>query len=292
MKDAIVVKNICKHYKDFSLDHVSFRVPQGSIVGFVGENGAGKSTSIRAILDLITLDGGSVEVLGLDQEERKDPAWREQIGVVFDVGHLPELMTAAEIDRIMAGIYKQWDSQKYFGYLKQFKLSRDKKYKEFSRGMKMKLSLAVAMSHGAKLLVLDEHTGGLDPIVRDEILDIFLDYIQEEDHSILISSHIISDLEKVADYIVFIHEGQVCLQEETGKLLEQYGIVRTTSEQADQLMADPCMANQVVGRRDSRFHCEIMVRDRDEICNRYPDLVVDSAGIEEIMLYTIKGARS
>ena len=292
MKDAIVVKNICKHYKDFSLDHVSFRVPQGSIVGFVGENGAGKSTSIRAILDLITLDGGSVEVLGLDREERKDPAWREQIGVVFDVGHLPELMTAVEIDRIMAGIYKQWDSQKYFGYVKQFKLARDKKYKEFSRGMKMKLSLAVAMSHGAKLLVLDEPTGGLDPIVRDEILDIFLDYIQEDSHSILISSHIISDLEKVADYIVFIHEGKVLLQEETGKLLEQYGIVRTTAEQADQLMADPYLVGLVVGRRDSRFHCEIMVNDRDRIRDNYPNLVVDPAGIEEIMLYTIKGARS
>ena len=286
MKNAIVVKNICKKYEDFSLDHVSFRVPEGSIVGFIGENGAGKSTTIRAILDLIRLDGGSVEVLGMSREERQDPAWREQIGVVFDVGHIPDLLTAGEMDKVMSGIYRQWDSQTYFRYLKQFKLAKDKKYKDFSRGMKMKLSLAVAMSHGAKLLVLDEPTGGLDPIVRDEILDIFLEFIQEEDHSILISSHIISDLEKVADYIVFIHEGKVCLEEEKDHLLEQYGIVRTTPEQAVTLPAE-----LMVGRRDSRFSCEIMVKDRGEMMRRFPDLTIDPAGIEDIMLYTVKGAK-
>ena len=286
MKDAIVVKNICKSYEDFSLDHVSFRVPEGSIVGFVGENGAGKSTTIRAILDLIRVDGGSVEVLGLNREERQDPAWREQIGVVFDVGHIPELLTARQVDRVMAGIYRQWDSQTYQGYLKKFKLAKDKKYKDFSRGMKMKLSLAVAMSHGAKLLILDEPTGGLDPIVRDEILDIFLEFIQEEDHSILISSHIISDLEKVADYIVFIHDGKVCLEEEKDRLLEQYGIVHATPEQATALPKE-----LVVGRRDSRFSCEVMVKDRNEIKRRYPDWAIDSAGIEDIMLYTVKGAK-
>lgn len=286
MKDAIIVKNICKSYEDFSLDHVSFRVPEGSIVGFVGENGAGKSTTIRAILDLIQVDSGSVEVLGRDHGERRDPIWREQIGVVFDVGHIPELLTAGQVDRVMAGIYRQWDSQSYQGYLKKFKLAKDKKYKDFSRGMKMKLSLAVAMSHGAKLLVLDEPTGGLDPIVRDEILDIFLEFIQEEDHSILISSHIISDLEKVADYIVFIHEGKICLVEEKDRLLEKYGIVRTIPEQAAALPAE-----LVVGRRDSRFSCEVMVRDRDEMKRRYPDLTIDPACIEDIMLYTVKGAK-
>ena len=286
MRNAIVVKNICKNYEDFALDHVSFRVPEGSIVGFIGENGAGKSTTIRAILDLIRLDGGSVEVLGLSREERQDPAWREQIGVVFDVGHIPDLLTAVEMDKVMRGIYRQWDSQTYFGYLKQFKLAKDKKYKDFSRGMKMKLSLAVAMSHGAKLLVLDEPTGGLDPIVRDEILDIFLEFIQEEDHSILISSHIISDLEKVADYIVFIHEGKVCLEEEKDLLLEQYGIVHTSPEQAAILPDD-----LVVGRRDSRFSCEVMVKDRAEMKRRCPELMVDPASIEDIMLYTVKGAK-
>ncbi len=286
MKDAIVVNNICKNYEDFTLDHVSFRVPQGSIVGFVGENGAGKSTTIRAILDLIQIESGSVEVLGLVREERCDPAWREQIGVVFDVGHVPDLLTAAQMDRVMRGIYRQWDSQLYYGYLKKFKLTKDKKYKDFSRGMRMKLSLAVAMSHGAKLLILDEPTGGLDPIVRDEILDIFLEFIQEEDHSILISSHIISDLEKVADYIVFIHEGRICLEEEKDRLLEQYGIVHTTPELADGLPEE-----LVVGRRDSRFSCDVMVKDRHEIHRRYPDLAVDPAGIEDIMLYTVKGVK-
>ncbi|MBP3700328.1 MAG: ABC transporter ATP-binding protein [Lachnospiraceae bacterium] len=286
MNDAIMVKNICKKYEDFTLDHVSFRVPQGSVVGFVGENGAGKSTTIHAILDLIQLEEGEVEVLGLSKEERQDPAWREQIGVVFDVGHIPDLLTADQIGKVMQGIYRQWDSQTYAGYLKQFKLTRNKKYKDFSRGMKMKLSLAVAMSHGAKLLILDEPTGGLDPIVRDEILDIFLEFIQEEDHSILISSHIISDLEKVADYIVFIHEGKICFQAEKDQLLENYGIVHTTPEQAAALPAD-----LVLGRRDSRFSCDVMVTDRREIGRHFPDLSVDPAGIEDIMLYTVKGAK-
>lgn len=287
MKDAIVVKDICKKYEDFSLDHVSFRVPQGSIVGFVGENGAGKSTTIRAILDLIRIEGGQVEVLGLSAQERRDPAWREQIGVVFDVGHIPDLLTAAQVDRMMSGIYRQWDSQTYYAYLKQFKLAKDKKYKDFSRGMKMKLSLAVAMSHGARLLILDEPTGGLDPIVRDEILDIFMEFIQEEDHSILISSHIISDLEKVADYIVLIHEGRICFEEEKDQLLEHYGIVHTTPEQAAALPSE-----LVVGRRDSRFSCEVMVKDRREILRRSPELAVDPASIEDIMLYTVKGVKA
>lgn len=286
MNDAIVVKNICKTYEDFALDHVSFRVPQGSIVGFVGENGAGKSTTIRAILDLIQTESGAVEVLGLSKEQRQDPVWREQIGVVFDVGHIPDLLTAGQMDQVMRGIYRQWDSRKYQEYLETFKLAKGKKYKDFSRGMKMKLSLAVAMSHGAKLLILDEPTGGLDPIVRDEILDIFLEFIQEEDHSILISSHIISDLEKVADYIVFIHEGRICLEEEKDRLLEHYGIAHVTPKQAAVLPAE-----LVVGRRDSRFSCDVMVRDRREILRRYPELILDPAGIEDIMLYTVKGAK-
>lgn len=155
MKNAIVVNGISKRYQDFALDHVSFQVPQGSIVGFVGENGAGKTTTIRAILDLIAFDEGEIEVLGLSREEREEPSWREQLGVVFDVGHISDVMTAGQVDQMMKHIYRQWDSQVYDGYLKKFRLPRDKKYKDFSRGMKMKLSLAVALSHNAKLLILD-----------------------------------------------------------------------------------------------------------------------------------------
>lgn len=286
MENAIVLRDVTKRYKEFTLDHVSFRAPMGSIVGFVGENGAGKSTTIRAILDLIQVDEGEVTVLGLSKEEREEPQWREQLGVVFDGGHLPEFMNAQEIGRMMQGIFRQWDGAAYEGYLKRFGLSGKKKYKDFSRGMKMKLSLAAALSHGARLLVLDECTSGLDPIVRDEILDIFLDFIQEEDHSILISSHIISDLEKAADYIVFIHEGRICFEEEKDYLLENYGVVHGSKKQVEELSQ-----GLVVGRRENRFGVDVLVRDRREVKRLYPELAVDRAGIEEIMLYMVRGGK-
>lgn len=283
MENAIVVRDVTKRYKEFTLDHVSFQVPQGSIVGFVGENGAGKSTTIRAILDLLHLDEGEVEVLGLSEKEREDPAWREQIGVVFDGGHIPNYMNAGQVGRMMQRIYGQWDSAVYEGYIKKFRLPEKKKYKDFSRGMKMKLSLAVALSHHARLLLLDECTSGLDPIVRDEILDVFLDFIQEENHSILISSHIISDLEKVADYIVFIHEGRICFEEEKDYLLDNYGIVHGTKEQVGRLPK-----NLVSGQRSSHFGCDVLVKDRREARRLDPELVIDPASIEEIMLYMVK----
>ncbi len=283
MENAIVVRDVTKRYKEFTLDHVSFQVPQGSIVGFVGENGAGKSTTIRAILDLIRLEDGEVEVFGLSKKEREDPAWKEQVGVVFDGGHIPQYMNAVETGRMMKGIYRQWDQEAYEGYLKRFHLSGKKKYKDFSRGMKMKLSLAAALSHHASLLVLDECTSGLDPIVRDEILDIFLEFIQEENHSILISSHIISDLEKVADYIVFIHEGRICFEEEKDYLLENYGIAHVAKEQAGRLPK-----SLVCGQRNSHFGCDVLVRDRREAKRLEPEMVIDPASIEEIMLYMVK----
>ncbi|MCI8565037.1 MAG: ABC transporter ATP-binding protein [Lachnospiraceae bacterium] len=286
MENAIVLRDVTKRYKEFTLDHVSFQVPCGSIVGFVGENGAGKSTTIRAILDQIKLEEGEIEVLGLSVQKRQDPQWREQLGVVFDGGHLPEYMNAAEVGRMMRRIFRQWDSVAYERYLKRFRLPDKKRYKDFSRGMKMKLSLAVALSHCAKLLVLDECTSGLDPIVRDEILDIFLEFIQEEDHSILISSHIISDLEKVADYIVFIHEGRICFEEEKDYLMENYGIAHGTKEQAARLPQ-----SLVSGKRENRFGVEVLVKDRREIKRLYPGLSVDPASIEEIMLYMVKGGK-
>ncbi|MCI8400980.1 MAG: ABC transporter ATP-binding protein [Lachnospiraceae bacterium] len=287
MNNAIVIKDVTKHYKDFTLDHVSFQVPEGSIVGFVGENGAGKSTTIRAILDLIHLEQGEIEVLGLSRKDREDPRWKEQIGAVFDTGHIPDIMTAKQVARMMEKLYTQWDREAYAGYLKRFRLSEDKKYKDFSRGMRMKLSLAVALSHGARLLLLDECTSGLDPMIRDEILDLFLEFIQKEDHSILISSHIISDLEKAADYIVFIHEGRICFEEEKDYLRENYGVVHGTREKIRRLPG-----RMVVGWRDNQFGCDALVKDRREVKRLYPDLSVDAASIEEIMLYTVKGGRS
>ena len=281
MRNAIVVKNICKNYEDFSLDHVSFRVPEGSIVGFIGENGAGKSTTIRAILDLIRLDGGSVEVLGLSREERQDPAWREQIGVVFDVGHIPDLLTAGEMDKVMSGIYRQWDSQTYFRYLKQFKLAKDKKYKDFSRGMKMKLSIAAALSHKAKLLLLDEPTGGLDPVVRDQVVEMFYEFTREEDHSILISSHIVSDLERLCDYVAFLHKGKLLLCEEKDALLDLYCCVHCTAEQ---LVAIP--AGAVLHKRETPYGIELVMRRE----NVPAELAHGPISVEELFVTMVKEA--
>ena len=199
MTNAFMVSGLTKTYQDFVLDHVSFTVPSGSIVGLIGENGAGKSTTINAALGLIQKEDGAVS----------DGDVKEQIGVVFDGSNYPEILSPRKLNRVMKNIYRTWDEQAYLRLLKQFSLPADKKIKQFSKGMKMKLAISVAFSHHSRLLILDEATSGLDPVVRDDILDMLLDFVQDEEHSILVSSHITSDLEKIADYIVFIHEGKV-----------------------------------------------------------------------------------
>ena len=205
MENALEVKNLSKHYPEFELDNINITLPAGCIMGFIGENGAGKSTTIKAILDLIKKDSGEVTIFGQTNLSRNQKL-KEHIGVVMDECSFPENLNAKEIDKVMNNCYKTWNRTKYMKYLDKFALSLKKPVKEYSRGMKMKLSIAVALSHDSKLLILDEATSGLDPIVRDEILDVFLDFIQDESHSIFISSHIISDLEKICDYISQIEE--------------------------------------------------------------------------------------
>ena len=205
--NALVVNNLTKKYRDFALDKVSFSVPCGTIVGLIGENGAGKSTTINAVLGLINYDSGSIELFG--KQGTQDDRVRNQIGVVFDGNNYPDVLSAQKLNRVFKQIYSTWDEIQFFSLLKKMSLPANKKIKEFSKGMKMKLSIAAALSHNSKLLVLDEATSGLDPVVRDDILDMFLEFVQDENNSILVSSHITSDLEKVADYIVFIHEGSV-----------------------------------------------------------------------------------
>ena len=206
MNDALIISGLTKTYKDFMLNGVSFSVPCGSIVGLIGENGAGKSTTINAVLGLIQKEAGSICVLG---KEQLDNEIKEQIGVVFDGNNYPEIFSARKLNQVMKDIYHSWEEHTFLDLLIKFSLPADKPIKQFSKGMKMKLAIAVALSHNSKLLILDEATSGLDPVIRDDILDILLDFAQDETHSILISSHITTDLEKIADYIVFIHEGQV-----------------------------------------------------------------------------------
>lgn len=284
MNDALHISGLTKTYGDFVLDHVSFRVPSGSIVGLIGENGAGKSTTINAALGLIQKEEGRVSILGKDA---LDNATKEQVGVVFDGSNYPEILSPRKISRIMKNIYHTWDERAYLDMLKRFSLPADKPIRQFSRGMKMKLSITAALSHQPKLLILDEATSGLDPIIRDDILDMLLAFVQDEEHSILISSHITSDLEKIADYIVFIHEGKVVFSRAKDELLEQYGIMKCGAAQFDALdKAD------IVACRKMDYEWQVLVSDREALQRKYPKALIVPATIDEIMLLYVKGEQS
>jgi len=279
MNDAITVHNLTKQYNNFALDKVSFRIPMGSIMGFVGENGAGKTTTIKAILDLIAIDDGTITVLGSDHKDLSKEK-KSLIGTVFDGNHLPENMNPGEINLVMKRIYPNWNEKAFHSYMDKFQIPYKKTVKEFSRGMKMKLSIGVALSHNAKLLILDEATSGLDPMVRDEILDIFLDFIQEEDHTILLSSHIISDIEKIADYVTFIHKGRIIFSENKDDLIYNHGIIHCKNTDLD--MID---TNYIVGVQKNQFGSKVLIRDKEYFVRRYRNYAIEKASIEEIMLF-------
>ncbi|MCI9307406.1 MAG: ABC transporter ATP-binding protein [Lachnospiraceae bacterium] len=282
MEYAIKVQGLTKHYKDFTLDNVSFQVPAGSIVGFIGENGAGKSTTIKAILDLIQKDDGSIELLGQENGARNREI-KEQISVIFDECYFPDGLMVENVNQMMKQTYRHWEPETFFHYCKEFGLPGKKEVKEFSRGMKVKLSIAVALSHKAKLIILDDACGSLDPIVRNEILDIFMDFIQEEEHTVFLSSHITSDIEKICDYILLIHKGRILFFENKDALLYDYGIVKCTEEQYKEL--DPAW---IVGVQKNRFEVEVLVNNRQSLEGQFHDYVVDQASIEDILLYVVK----
>lgn len=283
MTNALTVSGLTKTYPDFVLDQVSFSVPSGSIVGLIGENGAGKSTTINAALGLIQKEAGQVSVLG---REGLDGDTKEEIGVVFDGSNYPEILSPRKLNGVMRNIYRSWDETAYFRLLQQFSLPPDKPLKQFSKGMKMKLAIAVALSHHSRLLILDEATSGLDPVVRDDILDMLLDFVQEEDHSILVSSHITSDLEKIADYIVFIHEGKVVFSKPKDELVEQYGIIKCGAAQFEAL--DKL---DIIVYRKMDYEWQVLVADRVAMKKKYPKALIVSASIDEIMLLYVKGER-
>ncbi len=283
MTNALTISGLTKTYKDFILDHVSFAVPSGSIVGLIGENGAGKSTTINASLGLIQKEDGVISVLG---KEKLDRDIKEQIGVVFDGSNYPEILSPQKLNRVMKNIYKSWDEQAYFRLLKQFSLPSDKQIKQFSKGMKMKLAITAAFSHHSKLLILDEATSGLDPVVRDDILDMLLDFVQDEEHSILVSSHITSDLEKIADYIVLIHKGKVIFSKPKDELTEQYGIIKCGAAQFDALDK-----SDIIVYRKMDYEWQILVSDREKMQKKYPKAMVVPATIDEIMLLYVKGEK-
>ena len=283
MKNALEVSHLTKDYGSFKLDDVSFTVPGGTIMGLIGENGAGKSTTIKCILNLIRRDGGEIQVLGLDNL-RDEQAVKAQVGVVLDETTFHDGLTAPQVGKILSKLYPGWDAVLYRRYLDKFGLAGKKPVKTFSKGMKMKLSLAAAFAARPKLLILDEATSGLDPVVRDEILDEFLDFIQDEEHAILLSSHITSDLEKVADYVTYLHRGKVAVSGAKDELLDTYG--RLVCARADLAQVDPAL---LVGVRTGQFGCEALVRDKHAFVRFYPGLTVDPVTLEDIMVFTVKG---
>ena len=278
--NAIEIRSLCKHYKGFSLDDLNLDLPYGCVLGLVGENGAGKSTTIRLIMDTLERDGGTVSVLGTDNRSKEFLDLKEDIGVVLDETFVPEVINAKQMGKIMAGTYKNWDQAVYDGWIRRFELPLDKKFKDYSRGMTMKLGIAAALSHHLRLLLLDEATGGLDPMVREELLEVFADFAAEEGHAVLLSSHIVSDLERICDYIAFLHRGRLVLCEEKDLLLDKYGILKCSREQLANIPEEA-----IHGRRVGTYGVEALVER--EFMPR--DAVVDRANLEDIILYMVKG---
>ncbi len=284
MNDALIISGLTKTYKDFMLNGVSFSVPCGSIVGLIGENGAGKSTTINAILDLINKDDGTVAFWG--QELSSSKQLKEDIGVVFDGINFYETLTPTKVGKISSAAYKQWDKHLYKEYLKRFQLPADKEVKTLSKGMKMKLCIAVALSHKPKLLILDEATSGLDPVMRDDILDVFLEFVQDESHSILVSSHITSDLEKIADYITFVHNGKLIATVSKNELIYNYAIMRCKESQF--LTLD---TSDILAYRKRDFQIDVLVSDVKNAQRKYKNVVIDHVSVDEIFLMLVKGER-
>ena len=289
MEYSLQIKELAKNYDGFSLKNVSFSIPRGSVMGFIGRNGAGKTTTIKAVLNLIKRNGGEIRIFGLDNIS-DETAIKEDIAVVFDEICFHETLNARQLNNIFKRIYKNWDEQVYLGHIGHFDLPLNKKIKVFSRGMKMKLQIAVALSHNAKLLILDEPTSGLDPVVRSEILDVFMEYMQAEDRSILISSHLTSDLERIADYITFIDKGRVLLSDSKDEIIESHAIIKCRKGDVSQIDE-----TDIISSRMTEFGAEVLIKS----CKgKYPQeqfaqdqFAVDKAYLDDIMTFYVKGAR-
>lgn len=281
IKNVVELKDVTKDYGDFKLDQVNFTVPEGSVCGFIGQNGAGKTTTIKLMLDVIKADQGEIRLFG-ENIEKDSARLREDIGVVFDEMGFHEFMTGRDINIMMKNIYKNWDEEMFFDYLKRFSLPSRKQCGDFSRGMRMKLQIAVALSHHAKLLIMDEPTSGLDPIVRNEMLQIFREFVIEEDHTILLSSHITGDLEKLADEVVFINAGKIVLAGNKDDILEKHGLLKCKKSELEKI-SEPLIVNVQPGT----FGVEVLVNDRKACEKLYPQMVIEPATLEDIMLFYV-----
>ncbi len=280
-ENAIEIKKITKKYDGFTLDDLSFNVPKGSIMGFVGQNGAGKSTTINTILNIIKPDEGEIKIFGLDHI-KDEIEIKKNISAVFDELPFHEELNAKQLNAVLGNIFPQWSKETFQSYLDKFALPSKKKFAKFSKGMKMKVQIAAALSHNAKLLIMDEATTGLDPVVRNEILDIFLEYLQDEDHSILMSSHITSDLEKIADSVTFIDKGKLLLTGYKDDILAVHGLIKCSKSDYAELDK-----NDIISARINDYSVEALVNDKEKCLKKYSGAVIDPTTLEEIMLYYV-----
>ena len=280
-ENAIELRGVNKTYKDFGLENVSFIVPKGCIMGFIGQNGAGKTTTIRSMLNITKINSGEISLLGLDHVQNEAEI-KKRIAVVFDDLPFHDMFTPKDIAKILEGMYPEWNNNVYSDYLNRFELPYKKKIGKFSKGMKMKLQIACALSHNAELLIMDEATAGLDPVVRDEILHIFMEYLQDGERSILMSSHITSDLEKIADMVTFIDKGRILLTGYKDEIIERHGIIKCGYDKLTTI--DP---DDIVSIRTNNFGAEVMVNNKEQALSKYSDCIIDPANIDDIMLFYV-----
>lgn len=285
MSNIIEIKNVVKEYENFKLGEINLEIPNGCIVGLIGENGAGKTTLIKSILNIIKLSSGSIKIFNKEINEYEEVI-KEDIGVVLDDMFFPEILNSNDINRIMKNIYKKWDKDLFYKYLDDFNISSSMKIKNLSKGMRKKLELATALAHHPKLLILDEVTSGLDPVVRNEILDIFLEFIQDEECSILLSTHITTDLERIADKIIFINNGKIVLDINRDSLLDNYGILKCSIKEFSNINKE-----DIIIYKKNRYNYEILVNNVNKIKKKYKDYVVDKISLDELMLLIIKGEK-
>jgi len=280
MNNALEVKNLSKKQGDFELKNISFELPKGMILGFIGENGAGKTTTMKAILNIIKKDSGTIKILG------KEKNFEEEVGIVLDDSFFPEILTPHDINKIMKSMYKTWDEKMYEKYLKEFNLPKKKEMKAFSKGMRKKLEIITAIAHHPKLLLLDEPTQGLDPIARNEVIKLLQEFIETGENSVLLSSHITTDLEHLADYIIFINKGEVILDKTIDEILEQFGIAKCSQEELEKIEKKDCMKIY-----KKKYECEILVENKKEFQKKYKGITMDKISLDDLMLLMIKGEK-
>ena len=285
MKNVIEIKDLKKNYPDFSLTIDELKIPSGVVIGLIGENGASKTTFIKSILNIIKKDSGTIKIFNKNLEEQELDI-KKDIGVVLDNSFIPENLRPKDINMVMKEIYDNWDTELFYKYLKDFKIKDNQTLKTMSKGMRKKVEIATALSHHPKLLILDEATSGLDPIVRNEVLDIFLDFIQDEDHTVILSTHITSDLEHIADYIIFINNGEIVLEKERNEILDNYGILKCDIDAFDSIDK-----KDIVRYKKTKYNYEILVDDKTSCKKKYKNYVIDNITLEDLMLLIIKGGK-